>query len=207
MHLKSANTIGLALCLLLAVGCASGEKNTSSGVIPANYDGEMTPEAMMAAMVELGQTGPEHRALDFFIGEFRVDLTSYVPGMEPIESRGRMINKWVLGGKWVQGEFRGAFAGEPFSGLSYMTYDTSTDEYVGMWMDSAAPWLMPPARGAMEDGELVMRRSWMNPMYGYEVEMREVTRILSDDEFDFEMYEKGPDGDERLQMKIHYERI
>ena len=127
MRFQTWTTVGLALSMFLVVGCAGGKKSTASGAIPASFDGDTTPEEMMAAMMELGQTGPEHRALDFLIGDFRVDVTSYVPGMDPIESRGRMSHKWVLGGKWLQGEFRGDFAGERFTGLSYMTYDTSTN--------------------------------------------------------------------------------
>src|SRR5690349_18872236 len=81
-------------------------------------------EEMMAMMMKLGTPGAEHAALKQFEGTWDADVTIQMDASEqPMNSKGKMINKIILGGRYLQGDFKGEFMGMPFEGMSMTGYD------------------------------------------------------------------------------------
>src|SRR4029450_8652344 len=58
------------------------------------------------------------------------------PGDKPQQSSGTSSMAWVLGGRFLQQNFKGTWADQPFEGLGSLGYDKVKKEYVSVWMDS-----------------------------------------------------------------------
>jgi len=170
----------------------------------------LDPEQEMALWEELAAPGEGHRRLDPLVGRFHATVRSWlVPEEEPLTFEGTVTNEWILGGRFLRGEFRASMMGEPFEGLSILGYDNADEHYVGFWCDSMSTMLMPVSEGTMsQDGKvLTMKNRWENPLQKIEISTRDVTTIESRDKHVYEMYETGPDGVERKTLEIVYTRI
>ncbi|MEZ5974316.1 MAG: DUF1579 family protein [Planctomycetota bacterium] len=103
---------------------------------------EISPEAdmaqMMARMAEIGTTGIEHERLQPMLGTFNATVRYWMmPG------EGRPVHRhheelWILGGRFLQGDYSGTFEGMPFVDLSLTGYDKVRGKYVGSWVDSSS---------------------------------------------------------------------
>ena len=58
-------------------------------------------------------------------------------GAEPTETESTIVNKLVLGGHFIQGEYKSSMAGfGEFSGMQMLSYDPQTKKYQMVWFDS-----------------------------------------------------------------------
>src|SRR5512136_2799469 len=105
---KFVSVIGLAVLLAVTLpvpaGAQQGEK-------------KLTPEqqAAMEAWMKVATPGEGHKALEPMIGSWNVDSTMWEkPGETPQKGGGVAEDSWVLGGRFVKGEFKGEFGGMKF---------------------------------------------------------------------------------------------
>src|SRR5690606_39058096 len=82
---------------------------------------------------DTSRPGEHHEILEPVIGEWTALVTVHRGGRE-IESRGTMRNEWVLGKRFIRGEYTGdeETGGERREGVSYLGYNNATDEYEAM---------------------------------------------------------------------------
>lgn len=194
------------LVALLLGSCRSSRESVMEE--PLTPQEEM--EQAMAIWSEVAEPGLEHRLLTPLEGEFTARVQAWrEPGSEPEHSQGRMSNRWILGGRFLQGTYRGTLMGQPFDGVSLLGYDKARERFVGVWMDSMSTLLMPISEGASsKKGKVItLERTWFNPMMRAEATMREVTTIHSHDQHTFEIYEIGPEGEQRKTLEILYTRV
>jgi len=201
MKLKSTLPFlaGVAATAGIAVLVAAGPEHDHHGhdMDPVTTDEmnemmEMSPEDMMAAMAKMGEPGEHHKELGKMVGNWNAK-TSFVidPDSPPMEGEGEMSIKWVLGGRFLQSNFKMDFMGEPFEGLSFMGYDNAHEEYVSTWMDSMTT-KITYMTGDKEDGALVMHGISTTPMG--DNPMKIVTTNNKDGSVTDKFYDQLPDG-------------
>lgn len=114
MNLKNALPFlaGAIATAGIAVLIAAGPEHDTHGMDPVTTDEmnemmEMSPEDMMAAMAKMGEPGEHHKELGEMVGNWHAK-TSFVmdPSAPPMEGEGEMSVKWVLGGRFLQSNFK-----------------------------------------------------------------------------------------------------
>ncbi|HLG40510.1 MAG TPA: DUF1579 domain-containing protein [Chitinophagaceae bacterium] len=165
--------------------------------------------AAMQAMMAAGTTGEEHKMLAKSNGTWAADMT-YWDGIDRPANKmsGTQVNRMILDGHFQQSTFSGSFMGMPFNGVSTVGYDNTTKEFVSTWMEN------------MNTSIMVMKGTWdastktinltgkqKNPVNGIECTMRQVYKMVDDNNEVMEMY--GPDpktGKEFKMIEIKYTR-
>ncbi len=168
----------------------------------------MTTDAkkMVDACAPAAETGSEHESIARFEGTWRAEVKMWMdPSGEPHVSQGTMVNTMVLGGRFLQEEYKddsGMFEGKGFWG-----YNTIDKRYEGFWIDSMATFFQLE-RGQHDPASdsYNMEGSMTDPGSGKPMTKRSVIKALGPDEHVMEMYFKGEQGAEMKCMEIHYKR-
>jgi len=165
-------------------------------------------KAMMEAMMRASTPGEAHKKLNGMVGTFDTKVKMWMePGAPPMESTGKTVNEWVLGGRWLQQKFEGSMMGAPFSGIGYTGYDNIRKMYVGTWMDSMSTGFMTSSGDADATGKTwSFSGSSMDPMSGEPVSCDEKITWVDNDHHVFEMTCPDMDGNMYKMMEITYSR-
>lgn len=127
-----------AVACLLA-GAAGGDPSTGDG-----------PQARWEAF---SRPGPEHAALERFIGEWETTTRVWLePGGEPYaESEGTASHHWLEEGRWLAMESSGTMMGIPHHGFGMLGYDNFKQKYVASFVDNISTAILS-MEGAWEEG-------------------------------------------------------
>jgi hypothetical protein len=75
-------------------------------------------QAAMEVYQKLATPGAPHKLLESMTGSWRTHTKSWMePGTPPVESEGTCEQKMLLGGRYLQQEFKGDMMGTPFTGI------------------------------------------------------------------------------------------
>lgn len=181
----------------LAVGATVLALSLSPFLVGAQ-EAPQDQQAMMEAYMKLMAPNENHEYLKNFVGEWDVTTTSWMmPGAEPSVSTGTSKAGLILGGRFLIMEFEGTMFGQPFEGLQIVGFDTLQKKFVTFWIDnsSTAFYLMSGAPG---ESEKVRTETgvWPDPMTGGTIKVRDVTTLVDEDEFHYEMFMTASDGTE-----------
>lgn len=188
----------LALLALTGLGC------NSAGSAPAK---QPTSDEMMAAMMRVGTPGAQHKALEPFVGTWDATVTSWMdPAKPPSVFKGRMVNAWILGGRYLEQKFEGEFMGQPFQGTGTWGFDVAAGKYFGTWIDSMSTGMMTSWGPVPKDGKTFTSQSEVtDPMTGKPSHGEEVVTLDSPTQHTMTMYEMR--GDKKVKsMQIVYTR-
>ena len=166
-------------------------------------------KAAMDAMMRAATPGDAHKKLNAMAGTFDAKVKMWMEaGAPPMESAGKAVNEWVLGGRWLQQRFDGTMMNMPFSGIGYTGYDNIRQMYVGTWMDNMSTSFMTSSGGAPDASGKIWTFSGMgmDPMSGEAVNFNEKITVTDNDHHLFEMWGPGPDGNVFKMMEISYTR-
>ena len=169
---------------------------------------EMSPQekAAMEAMMRAATPGEQHKKLANLVGTWNAEVKMWnAPGAPPMVSRGVSTSTVVLGGRYVQEEFKGEFMGMPFNGIGFWGYDNAAKQYTGTWMDTASTSPMT-STGNLEGDTYNFTSAMTDPMSGKRIESTTKMRIESGDKHVMEMWDKAPDGSPVKVMEITYTR-
>jgi len=92
---------------------------------------------MMKKWMEFATPGKPHELLEGMIGTW--DITTSVtmtPGAAPVEEKGEVVNRWVLGKRFVESRMTGTMFGMPAEGTSLFGYDNFRRRYVATFASS-----------------------------------------------------------------------
>ena len=79
-------------------------------------------------------------------------------------------------------------------------------KHVGLWMDTAGTMMLHLTGECSNRGKVVtMNSEFLNPMGEMET-MKAVTTVVSKNEYRWEAWQKGPDGESFKSMEIIYTR-
>jgi hypothetical protein len=84
-----------------------------------------SPEAVLKAIGEAGQPGPEHKKLEPLVGDWAFTLKFWTdPSQPPAELTGTINRKWIMGGRFVQETASGqcSVTGKTFEGMGLWGY-------------------------------------------------------------------------------------
>ncbi len=168
--------------------------------------GDLDPT--MAAWIKAGAPGEHHKVLEPLAGEWTTAGTfSPAPGAPTTESKGTCKRKSILGGRFIQEEFKGDFLGMPMEGIGFMGYDNLKKKYVNSWMDTMSSPIMI-SLGTMDDSkkEITLVGEYDDPLTGKVKKNRSIFKIDSKDKNTWTMFDTGPDGKEFKSMEIVYTR-
>ena len=165
-------------------------------------------KAMMEAFDRMAKVGDNHKLLGAMAGEWNTVVRSWMkPGAEPMESKGVSSDRPVMGGRYIQTDFKGDFMGQPFQGFGMSGYDNVTGKFWSTWSDSMSTGVMH-VRGTYDAASkpFTYRGEMPDPMKaGALVKFRETVKIVDADKHVFEMYETH-EGVETKTMEITYTR-
>ena len=165
--------------------------------------------AAMNAMMAAGALGEEHKMLAKSNGTWTADMT-YWDGIDRPANKmtGTQVTTSILDGHFQQSKFSGDFMGMPFNGISTVGYDNTTKEFVSTWMENMNTSMMV-MKGTMDAATKTINLwgTQKNPVNGLECKMRQVYKMIDDNNEMMEMY--GPDpktGKEFKMVEIKYTR-
>jgi uncharacterized membrane-anchored protein len=192
----------LALILLIATAAIGQEKKSQPPQMSAEEKAAM--EAMQKAMTP----GPNHKALNDMVGTWNAKVTMWMsPEAPPSVSKGTSVNRWIMGGRYVEQKFSGTFMDMPFSGIGYTGYDNVKKQYWGTWMDNMSTGMMM-STGSTDDGGKTWKftATMADPMTGKDAPVEERVTVKSKNEHVMEMWSPAPDGKMYKMMEIVYTR-
>lgn len=170
---------------------------------------KMDEKEMMERWAKVATPGESHKRLEPLVGTFKAHARLRMDPEAPWqESDGVMTNHWILGGRFVQQDFKGEMMGQSFEGLGLMGFDIAKQRYIGTWCDDMGTMMMPIAEGQADaSGRVITQICEMDePITGNHMKMRSVLTIKSSTEHIYETYATGPDGQEYKSMDISYTR-
>jgi len=168
---------------------------------------EMDVQAVMEIYRKLGTPGEPHKVLAAMQGNWNTANRFWTePGKPPMENTGTCEQKMILGGRFLQQEFRGEMMGTPFTGIGVLGYDNYTRTYVSTWMDSMSTAILFFEGIADEDGKTITQICHHDDPIKGPMKWRSVTKIVGENRHEFEMYSTDKTGKEEKMMEIVYTR-
>jgi len=168
----------------------------------------MSQECDMAQMSALTE---EHQRFEPFAGTFRAEVKMWMGPGEPHVSTGVMTNTLDLGGRFLAQSYKGDQTDGSFpnfEGRGYWGFNTVTNKYEGIWMDTASTFMQPETGNVDPTGKIwTMRSRLTDPRSGGPLHKRSVITLIDNDHHSMELYFQGPDGNEFKSMEIRYERV
>jgi hypothetical protein len=187
--------IFLALALAAAVGWMAG----ASG---------LAGEKKEDPFAKLPKPGPEHKVLAKLAGTWHAEVKSWFGPGEPKESKGTMVRKMIMDGRYLQEYFQGDFLGKKFQGLGISGYDVAKKKYVMAWIDNFGTGIQ--TNYGTYDGEaktFTFLGEEDSPDFGGKMKIRDVLHLISADEQRFEMFRTPLKKDKEFKvMEIKYTR-
>ncbi|PYQ35343.1 MAG: hypothetical protein DMF55_07560 [Acidobacteria bacterium] len=196
---------GLALLVVVAALAIGADEKAKSAKPAAGK--QMDEKAMMEMMAKYSTPGPEHKALEQFVGTWDADVKMWMaPGAPPQESTGTAENKMALGGRFLEQHYEGTFMNQPFTGMGYTGYDLYKKQYIGTWMDSMGTSIMNSTGTADASGTMTFTGKMDDPVAKKTQPFKETMKVVDNDHHVFEMWSPGPDGKMFKMMEISYTR-
>jgi hypothetical protein len=205
--MKHKGILAGAALLVVIAALAIGADEKAKKTAPAK-GGQMDEKAMMEMMAKYSTPGPEHKALEQFVGTWDTTAKMWMaPGTPPQETTGTAENKMALGGRFLEQHHEGTFMGQPFTGMGYTGYDLYKKQYIGSWMDSMGTSMMISTGKADPSGKtMTMTGKMDDPMDGKTKAFKETVTVVDNDHYVFEMWGPDPSGKTFKWLEIHYMR-
>jgi hypothetical protein len=152
--------------------------------------------------------GKEHAMLAKSNGTWTTEVTTWMdPGKPPMKSKGTSVNKMIMGGRYQESTNTGNMMGMPFEGKGITGYDNAKKVFVSTWVDNMGTGIMT-LEGPWDEASksITLKGKTMDPMTMRETSLKEVVKIVDDNNQLMEMYGPGPDGKEVKTMEIKFTR-
>jgi Protein of unknown function (DUF1579) len=153
---RQSGAIVFAVTLAVAGGFVS---INAADEKPAKKDksaAKPTQEEMMKAWMEVATPGPAHKLLETYVGKWETTSKMWMaPGGEPMEAKGKLETKSILGGRFVESNFTGTMMGMPWEAKSFTGYDNFRKHYQTLWMDNMGTTMTLLNGKASPDGKTV----------------------------------------------------
>jgi len=183
-----------------------------SAIAAADKSAPMDPKVaeMMKKHEAAATPGEAHKMLAGSVGKWKTSSQMWdAPGTQPHTSKGTANMKMILGGRWLQQEFKGEVMGKPFEGIGLTGYDNVKGKYESHWYDSMSTGAMV-AKGDYEASSKTIKDSGtMSCPFSADKtqDVRSEWQMVDKNKMIFSMYGKGPtDGPEFKMMEIVYTR-
>ena len=180
----------LALVFILGISPSS----FAAGPQQSQQDQQKAMEAYMKMMA----TNENHAHLGMFAGEWNMTSKAWMmPGQAPETSQTTAQGEMILGGRFLKMNYKGTMFGQPFEGVQIIGYDNMKKKFITFWIDNSSTAFFL-TEGILDESAKTMTETgvWPDPMTGGTMNVKGITKMVSPDEFTYEMYMVGPDGKE-----------
>ena len=190
-----------SLGLWSAYSSAGDEKDQKKSATDAAQD------AMMEAMMKLAEPGEHHEHLKVLAGTWKTTTKWWMGPGEPDISQGVAKNTWILGGRFLQMEFKSTSGDHPFEGFGLLGYDNTKKQHVSVWCDTMRT-MIGVSYGTSDDSGKVFTyiSSYDDPTTRQTKKMRMVTKVINDDKHVFTIHNIDKDGKENQELEVTYVR-
>jgi hypothetical protein len=197
----------LAVPVALTLGFVAGRLDTNTvEAAPAVVAQEAAAQEMTPEQLAYYMPGEHHKLLEVFVGSW--DATVEMAGPEgAMTMQGSMEARLVMGGRYLQQDFKADMMGMPFEGMSLMGYDGLGRVFESIWIDNSTTDLTTSTGFAAPDGvnfTMLSEEVDQATMTKREVEQR--TRVVSRDEIVYEHWSAGADGAQTKTLTVTYKR-
>lgn len=161
----------------------------------------------MKAYMDFMTPGPMHKWMAKLNGTWEADITSYMNPASPDKSKATNVTSTIMNGLYQVGDYSGNMMGMPFQGHSIMGYDNGKKIFVSTWIDNMGSGIIYMT-GTYDEAakSLHLKGKQTDPLTGKDADIREVMKIIDDNNYTLEMYGSGPDGKEIKYMEGTFKR-
>lgn len=179
----------------------------SSAVAQEKKKAEQPDQKQIQKMFEeFAKPGKEHKNFKRLVGRWSCAVTSYYPDpSKPQKTKGNAVFRLLLGGRYMQQNFRGMMDGKRFQGIGVSGFDNAKKKYVGTWIDNSSTSIMH-SEGTYDPKTQTMTEVGTSSSPIGPMKMKMVTKYESNDKFHFTMYMLAGQGEQKI-MEIDYSRI
>lgn len=209
---------------IAVLGCTSDDKkgtevtSTSDTTVNTSSDTGTTSSTSTASAAPIDSAtmmknwqayatpGEPHAMMTKWNGTWTGKATMWMaPGAPPTTSNVTGVNKMIYGGRYQQSTHSGDMMGMKFEGESIMGYNNAKKRFESAWFDNMGTGIVM-MEGPWDEATktLTLTGKTVDPtrMDGSEMTMRQVMRVIDDNQMVVEMYGPGPDGREYKNMEI-----
>ena len=198
-------TVVGSLSIVVASQAAEESKEKQESV--SQKTSEHDHDAMMEKFKEFSTPNENHKVLDRLAGNWDYTIRWWMsPDAKPEESKGTSEIKSIMGGHFIEQAVQGTSMGQPFEGMGIMGYDNEKKQYQSVWIDNMGTGIMtgsgnydPKTKTLTDQGKFSC------PAEG-EKSYRALLKMADNDNFTYEWYMTGQDGNEFRAMEIVYTR-
>ncbi|HEY6871569.1 MAG TPA: DUF1579 domain-containing protein [Geobacteraceae bacterium] len=161
----------------------------------------------MDTYADVATPGAPHKLLARMAGTWSMKGSCRMePGGDLIDHTGSSEQRMILDGRFLQQDFRGQMMGISFTGMGFTGYDNHKEKYVSTWLDSFGTGIYHFEGTGSADGRTITQTcSYDDPVRG-PLTLRNVTRIVDDNTFEFRMYTTASGGKEEEMAVLVYTR-
>ena len=201
--MKTKASIALTLTLVLWNGVGFAAKEEASAA-------DAEKRAKMAEMQKYTAPNENHKVLQPLVGKWKSSVRFWMsPDAPPEVSEGTSENHWIMGGRFVEEDFKGTSMGQPFEGMGITGYDTIRGEYTSLWLDNMATGIMVANAQFDAATSTLNQNGTMSCPLTMEKNrpIRSVWKHVDNDHNTYEAFMKDKDAKEYKAMEIAYERV
>lgn len=165
-------------------------------------------EEMMKAWQESMTPGSMHEILARSVGEWKAEVSTWMdPNQPPTISEAKTVTESILGGRYFKSTHTGMMMGMPFEGFEISGYDNIKKKFFSVWMDNMGTGVMT-TEGTYDEATktITLTGTTMDPM-GNDMKIRELVKVIDNDNTMFEMYMEESGKPEMKWMEIKYARV
>ena len=165
--------------------------------------------AKMAEMQKYMMPNENHKALEPLAGTWKAQVKWWMSAEgKPEASQGTSENRWIMGGRFLEQDYKGESMGKPFEGMGITGYDTIRGEYTSIWLDSMATGIMVATAQFDPASQTLNQNGTMSCPLTMEKNrpIRTIWKITDADHNIYESYMNDKDGKEFKTLEISYER-
>lgn len=184
-----------------AVAPASSPIDDATAIMqPTSYQPEddggmpqMSPDDMMAFMVEWGKPVEEHKLLADLAGNWDTQAKFWMsPEGQPEVSTGKVSMKSVMDGRYLIEHYTDSvIMGMPFEGMGISGYDKAKHAYTAAWIDTFGTSIMTMT-GTYDKDANTLTWKGMAPSPMGEVPQQHVQTFVDHDHMTLEFYDPDP---------------
>ena len=167
---------------------------------------------MWAKMARYGTPGKAHKRLEPLVGHwtYTIEMWEY-PGAEGHKDSGTVETEWILGGRFLLQHVLGDGPmpdGSVFEGYGCLGYDNFREEYTSVWISNMGTSISTNTGKVDAAGKMFTFRGMHDDVMTGERDkpMREVMRIIDQNNYTSEWYQKDANGKEFLGGKLVFTR-
>jgi hypothetical protein len=202
--MKRKSILLLSASTLLFISCINAQvKKVKRNATP------MPDSATMMKNWQMCMTpGDMQKMMASWDGKWDAEVSTWMkPGAPPEITKGTMVNKMAMGGRYQETVNTGTMMGQPFEGHGTLGYNNATKMFENSWIDNMGtgvmymkgPWVAA-TKSCTLTGKMTDPGSMMEHDY------KEIFKVINDNTQSLEMYGPGMDGKEMKMMEIKYTR-